>query len=146
MLAKFASSLVVPEILKLSHALNALNCVPSSVRTVTASDGSNLVGFVAFNKINELFRDLSNYYVKVSLFMNITFSRSCKIFVTSEETKKVIPSRYHFKTEKLLAIGFDETSKPNSKSRNNAGSFNICCAGNLLYLKGLTISLKTFLK
>ena len=97
-----------------------------------------------FNKINELFRDLSNYYVKVSLFMNITFSRSCKIFVTSEETKKVIPSRYHFKTEKLLAIGFDETSKPNSKSRSNAGSFNICCAGNLLYLKGLTISLKTF--
>ena len=59
-----------------------------------------------FNKINELFRDLSNYYVKVSLFMNITFSRSYKIFVTSEETKKAIPSRYHFKTEKLLAIGF----------------------------------------
>ena len=97
-----------------------------------------------FNKITELFRDLSNYYIKVSLFMNITFSRSYKIFVTSEETKKVIPSRYHFKTEKLLAIGFDETSKPNSKSRSNAGLFNICYVGRLIYWKGLLIVLKTF--
>ena len=95
-------------------------------------------------KFKEFLRDLSNNYIKISPLMNITFSKSHKIFVNSKETKKLIPSRYHHKTEELLAIGTDNLPKINNNIIENKKLFNICYAGNLIPLKGLLIALKTF--
>ena len=82
--------------------------------------------------------------IKISPLMNITFSKSHKIFVNSKETKKLIPSRYHHKTEELLAIGIDDLPNINNNINKNKKLFNICYAGNLINLKGLLIALKTF--
>ena len=95
-------------------------------------------------KLKELLRDLSNYYIKISPLMNITFSKSYKIFVNTEETKNLIPSRYHHKTEVMLAIGVDDLPNINSNFNRDKKLFNICFAGNLAYWKGLLIVLKTF--
>ena len=96
------------------------------------------------SKFKEFLRDLSNKYIKFSPLMNLTFSNSFKIFVNSEATKKLIPSKYHFKTEELLAIGTDYfPTTLNNNGKNNV-KFSICYAGNLLNLKGLLIAIKTF--
>ena len=63
--------------------------------------------FPLLEKIKEFIRDLSNYYVKISPLTNLIFSKSHKIYVNSEATKKIIPARYHHKTELMLAIGID---------------------------------------
>ena len=95
-------------------------------------------------RLIELLRDLSNYYIKISPLMNITFSKSYKIFVTTKETKNLIPSRYHHKTEVMLAIGMSDMPNINSNFNRDKKSFNICYVGKLVYWKGLLIVLKTF--
>ena len=100
--------------------------------------------FTLFEKIKEFLRDLSNYYIKISPLMNLTFLKSKKIFVNSEATKKIIPSKYHYKTELMLAIGNSNTVKTNLNFNKDKKKFNICFAGNLLNLKGISLAIETF--
>jgi hypothetical protein len=65
--------------------------------------------FSIMSRFNEFLRDLSNKYIQFSPLMNMTFKNSHKIFVNSDATKKLIPTKYHFKTKELLAIGTDLT-------------------------------------
>ena len=100
--------------------------------------------FTLIDKIKELLRDLSNYYIKISPLMNLTFARSHKIFVNSLDTKKIIPHRYNYKTELMLGIGIEEL--PNIKINNNIDKkkIDICFVGNLTAPKGTEILIKTF--
>jgi glycosyltransferase involved in cell wall biosynthesis len=100
--------------------------------------------FTFYEKIKEFLRDTSNYYIKISPLMNLTFFKSSIIYVNSEETKKSIPSVYHHKTKLMLAIGMDNLINNNINFTENKKIFNICYAGNLLNLKGLSIILGTF--
>jgi len=100
--------------------------------------------FTLFEKIKEFLRDLSNYYIKISPLINLTFSKSYKIYANSEETKKIIPSTYHYKTKLMLAIGIDNLTNIHIDFNDNKKVFNICYAGNLLNLKGSSIMLETF--
>jgi glycosyltransferase involved in cell wall biosynthesis len=96
------------------------------------------------DKIKELLRDLSNYYVKISPLMNLTFARSDKIYVTCKDTKNNVPFRYHYKTEVMLAIGLNEL--PNIKINNDIDkkNFDICFVGNLFSWKAPEVFIKTF--
>ena len=106
---------------------------------------NNLRGkFTIAEKIKEFLRDLSNNYIKFSPLMNLTFLKSKKIFVNSEATKKIIPSKYHYKTELMLAIGNSNTVKTNLNFNKDKKKFNICYAGNLLNLKGISLAIETF--
>jgi glycosyltransferase involved in cell wall biosynthesis len=100
--------------------------------------------FTFYEKIKEILRDISNYYIKISPLMNLTFFKSSIIYANSEETKKSIPSVYHHKTKLMLAIGMDNFTNNNINLNENKKIFNICYAGNLLNLKGLSIMLGTF--
>ncbi len=100
--------------------------------------------FTLTEKIKEFLRDLSNYYIKISPLMNLTFLKSSKIYANSEETKKNIPSIYHHKTKLMLAIGIDDLTNNNINFNESKKVFNICYAGNLLNLKGISIVLETF--
>ena len=51
---------------------------------------------------------------------------------------------YHHKTKLMLAIGMDNLINNNINFNENKKIFNICYAGNLLNLKGLSIILGTF--
>jgi len=95
-------------------------------------------------KIKEFLREINNYYVKISPLMSMTFSKSYKIFVTTEESKKLIPLKYHNKTEVLLPIGTDNLSNENIKLNKNRTNFNIIFAGVLQPRKGVSILLQTF--
>jgi glycosyltransferase involved in cell wall biosynthesis len=100
--------------------------------------------FSIMSRFNEFLRDLSNKYIQFSPLMNMTFKNSHKIFVNSDATKKLIPTKYHFKTKELLAIGTDYFPTILNNYNKSKDKFNICYAGNLINLKGLLIALKTF--
>ncbi len=95
------------------------------------------------NKINELFRDFSNFYISYSPLINLVFKKSKLIIVTSKETKKFIPKIYHHKVKKLLAVGIEKNKFIKIKKKKNK-YFNIIFVGNLLDIKGPMIAIKSF--
>ena len=62
------------------------------------------------SKFKEILRNISNNIVKFSPFMNMVFSKSHKILVTTPETKYKIPKKYHHKTFIELGISPDPES------------------------------------
>ena len=62
-----------------------------------------------------------------------------------KESKNLIPSRYHHKTEVMLAIGMSDMPNINSNFNRDKKSFNICYVGKLVYWKGVLIVLKTYM-
>ncbi len=100
--------------------------------------------FSFLEKMREFIRDINNRYIKISPFINLTLSRSHKIYVTSEETKKLIPKKYYHKTYLKLAIGIDGVKNLDEKYYKEDKSYTLCYVGNLLYLKGTSILISTF--
>ena len=100
--------------------------------------------FTFINKAKELLRDISNFYVKYSPFLNLVFSKSKIICVNTAETKNFIPKKYHHKIKKILAIGLDK-KKIKKKKIKKKNSFNILYAGNLLDIKGINFVFQTFI-
>ena len=100
--------------------------------------------FSLIEKIKEFARDLSNNYIKFSPLMNLTFFKSKRIFVNSEATKKIIPSKYHHKTELMIAIGNSDTVKASLNFNKKKKRFHICYAGNLFGLKGISLAIEIF--
>ncbi len=91
-------------------------------------------------------RDLANYAVKLDPFMWHTFSKATVIYVTSEQTRTLIPKRFIGKTRIQLAIGW-ECNGINSDEEGRKDEekiFRILYVGNFLYLKGMHLGLAAF--
>ena len=100
--------------------------------------------FSIYNKLQNLLRNFSNKYIKISPLMNMTFFNSKKILVNNLNTKELIPNKYHYKVEQMLAIGKETFCNNEIDLNKDHNVFNICYAGNLNEEKGLGIVLKTF--
>ena len=100
--------------------------------------------FPIIYKLKEFLRDLSNLYIKISPLINLTLFKSHRIFVCTEESKKIIPLKYHNKTEVLLGIGIEKSLQENTKLIKDKNFFNLIFAGILEPRKGTSILLKTF--
>jgi glycosyltransferase involved in cell wall biosynthesis len=99
------------------------------------------------NKIKERFRDLSNKFISISPFINMTLKRAIKIIVNTEHTKKKIPKSYHHKTFIELAIAIDEQkSNINQNIDFDEEKLNLCFVGNYEHIKGINIILKIIKK
>ncbi|TLU65068.1 glycosyltransferase family 4 protein [Thalassotalea litorea] len=91
----------------------------------------------------EKIRDCINGLVKYDPFMRLTFKSANKIFVTSEETKQLLPRRYQKEAEVKLAIGVD-TSDSFPVERAAEKKLRILYVGNFIYLKGIHLALRAF--
>ncbi|MCG7587660.1 glycosyltransferase family 4 protein [Photobacterium sp. OFAV2-7] len=94
----------------------------------------------------DAFRDLANAYVKISPLMRITFHSAEIIYVTSEQSRRLIPKRYQEKTVVKLAIGTD-SQHPNHHhelSSESIGPVRVLYVGQLLYWKGVHLALRSF--
>jgi glycosyltransferase involved in cell wall biosynthesis len=94
-------------------------------------------------KIKDFIRDILNKMVKINPLMYLTFISANKIIVTSEQTKQLIPKKFHQKVYTSLAIG-SEKIKDSSllcKEVNPDRNFKVLFVGNLLYLKGIHLAL-----
>jgi len=97
-------------------------------------------------KFKDIIREFSNNLVKLNPFIKLTFAKSHKIYTTSEQTKDLIPKKYHSKVESTLAIG-SENILVDMELKNilqKDESIKVLFVGNLLYWKGVHLALKAF--
>jgi len=89
-------------------------------------------------------RDVANFIVKLDPFMWYTFYKAELIYVTSEQTRDLIPLRFRNKTRVQLAIGYEETNENTYARSDSSNTFRVLYVGNFLYLKGMHLGLEAF--
>lgn len=99
--------------------------------------------FFLKNKLFEYLRDWINYLIKISPLHTNMYRNSKKIFYNSNETKELIPKKFHHKSKKILAISIDE-NEISKKPQEIKKIINICYVGRLEQLKGIDILIDTF--
>jgi glycosyltransferase involved in cell wall biosynthesis len=99
----------------------------------------------------EAVRDAFNALVRFDPLMRRTFSKAVRIFVTSPETRDLIPRKFWQKTKIHLAIAIDnceaadgETSNARDVHSGEAFFPRIVYVGNFLYFKGMRLGLIGF--
>jgi glycosyltransferase involved in cell wall biosynthesis len=93
--------------------------------------------------VREALRDLSNLFIRVDPLVRSTLRRATRIFVTSEQTRSLVPPVFRWKTAVRLAIGYDGPPAAESNAPGHEG-FSILYVGEFLYLKGMHLGLRAF--
>lgn len=98
----------------------------------------------------DLLRDVSNMCVKYDPMMRRTFAQAARIYVTSPQTRSLVPRRFRRKTRVQLGIALDwngavpaESAFPPRKSETN-DPCKILYVGTLVDWKGLYLGLPAF--
>ena len=94
----------------------------------------------------DAFRDIVNFYVRLDPLMWNTFRQAQKIYVTSEQSKQLIPSCFHSKIQTQLAIGFDQRELEKPVKNIKHSGFRVLYVGQFLYWKGMGLGLQAFSK
>lgn len=91
-------------------------------------------------------RDILNLFIKLDPRMWLIFLRSKHIFVTSEQTKNLIPKRFHTKISTQLAVALNqgELSVSRTKVFNVDKGVKFLFIGRFFELKGMGLGLKAF--
>ncbi|MCF6345309.1 MAG: glycosyltransferase family 4 protein [Thiomicrorhabdus sp.] len=94
----------------------------------------------------DLVRDFLNLFIKLDPRMWLIFSRSTHVFVTSEQTKNLIPKRFHKKVSIQLAIALSQSELPDSKLKkfNVDKGVKFLFIGRFLEWKGMGLGLRAF--
>lgn len=96
-------------------------------------------------RLAELARDVANAWVRFDPFLAITFATAERIYVTSVETKRLLPAWARGKAEVQLAIGVD---RPIAQAPHVRGpeklDLRLLYVGELRHLKGIHLALKAF--
>ena len=102
-------------------------------------------GYGLHGWVLDFLRDIANFFVKIDPLMRHTFKSAKKIYVTSEQTKKLIPKKFRGKAHIQLAIGCNEIDIKKVE-KNKVQGFNVLYVGRFLYWKGMSIGLAAFAK
>lgn len=108
------------------------------------------IGYGARGFLLDALRDLANLLVKIDPLMRRTFKQATRIYVTSEQTRALLPRKYQRKACAQLAIGIDDESLSRAaragrdRSVSNGKPFRILYVGHFLYLKGMHLGLCSF--
>lgn len=92
-------------------------------------------------KVKDLLRDFANLLVKFDPFMYLTFAMANDIYVTSEQSKQIIPRYFRKKVKVQIAIGYSGNTTKIIKSRDTN---NIIFVGRFEYWKGMGLGLRAF--
>lgn len=95
-------------------------------------------------RLVENFKLLYNKLKYFDFFQQQAFKKASLIFVTSKDSKMVIPKKYHHKVKIQLAIGIDNVINKSSKVKND--KFKVMFVGRFIYWKGIQLALKAFSK
>jgi glycosyltransferase involved in cell wall biosynthesis len=104
-------------------------------------------GFGSAAMVLELVRDTANLAIRVLPFMSSTFARADRIYVTSPDTLRLMPSRYRRKTTIELAIGIEESRRERvarSCPAGEHGGLRVLYAGRFVDWKGMHLGLPAF--
>ncbi|HRK78631.1 MAG TPA: glycosyltransferase family 4 protein [Thiobacillus sp.] len=89
-------------------------------------------------------RDAANVLVKFDPMMWRTFAQAEQIYVTSEQTRNLVPRRYWPKTRIKLAIALDDREVGELREEPAMSAPRIIYVGRLLYWKGMHLGLASF--
>ena len=101
--------------------------------------GYGLRGFV-----RDALRDVLNFLIRVDPFMRRTFRQAERIYVTSEQTRGLVPHSFRNKTRVHLAIGWQGTVEVSERKAQERKPLRILYVGQFLYLKGMHLGLPAF--
>jgi glycosyltransferase involved in cell wall biosynthesis len=105
--------------------------------------GYSLLGF-----ISDAVRDVANLMVPFTPFMNGTFARAERIYVTSHDTMNLMPRRFRHKAQVELAIGAGDGAPhlgpPDPSRVRQRECFSILYAGQFIDYKGMHLGLRAF--
>ena len=105
-------------------------------------------GYSLAGLIHDAVRDAANFMIQFTPFLTHTFARAERIYVTSRETLRLMPRRFHHKAQIELAIGAEEStavaggSHPARTARD--GCFRVLFAGRFVDYKGMHLGLPAF--
>jgi len=107
------------------------------------------VGYPLRGWILDGLRDLANLLVRVDPLMRSTFKAAERIYVTSEQTRNLVPAVFRHKTHVQLAIGLEEKwlqslSSDASRCSRQGSEFRLLYVGRFLYWKGMHLGLPAF--
>ncbi len=106
-------------------------------------------GYGARGWLLDALRDLANHLVRFGPLMRRSFRQAERIYVTSEQTRALMPRRYQTKAKLQLAIGWESNARncnqppivPNPEDR---AYFRVLYVGCLIYWKGMHLGLPAF--
>lgn len=90
----------------------------------------------------DLLRTAFNRMSCYNLLLTEMFKHSLVIFTKTQQTKDLIPIKYHSKTINYLEIGITNTT--DKKLRDSNEEFNLLYAGRLMYFKGFDLAIPAF--
>jgi len=103
--------------------------------------------FTIKEHIKEILRDISNFYIKFSPLLNLTFLTSNKIIVNNELTKRLLPSIYYKKIKIIPTISINlKKLKYNYKYKKTNSPFKICFVGRPYGWKGIYLAIESIKK
>jgi glycosyltransferase involved in cell wall biosynthesis len=105
-------------------------------------------GYSPAGLISDAVRDVANLMVPFTPFMNETFAKAERIYVTSHETLRLMPRRFRHKVQVELAIGAGDLSPnlrtPRPPRLRQEECFRILYAGQFIDCKGMHLGLRAF--
>lgn len=75
-----------------------------------------------------------------------SYKKAVLILTTTEETKKLIPSKFHNKVRVMQAIGINELPASRDREKSINDEFIVLLVARMLYWKGVDIAIKVFKK
>lgn len=94
--------------------------------------------------IKDMLRDVANSIIKYDPMMHLTFKTADRIYVTSEQTKSLIPKWYQGKVDIQLAIGIEDTSVNLQPKEPKLKKHKLLYVGRFESWKGMALGLKAF--
>lgn len=156
---KKAKELCAKEKYDLVHHITYVTCIlPTFMHQLDipflygpVSGGENtpaVIGYPMSNKdrIVELVRSASQLFFKSTPNFSKTMKKANLILVTTEETMKLIPSRFRNKVRIFQSIGLNEDMFYPIPSRKNNDVIQFLVAGRMLYWKGFELAIRAFLQ
>lgn len=156
---KVAKELMRTEQFDLVHHITYVTCIlPTYMHKLglpflygPVSGGENTPSIIGYpmstkNKLVETIRGASQIFFKSTLNFAKTMKRSTLIVTTTDETKAVIPAKYHEKVRIFQSIGLNsDMFYPEPMTKGNTTP-RFLMAGRMLYWKGYELGISAFVK
>lgn len=154
-----AKELCSQETYDLVHHITYVTCIlPTYMHKLNipflygpVSGGENTPAIIGYpmskkDRIVEFVRSASQMFFKSTFNFSITMKKAKLILVTTDETKRLIPAKYHEKVKIFQSIGLNEDifyPEPPVKKNDR---IHFLVAGRMLYWKGFELAIRAFLK
>ena len=157
---KVAKELIKIKQYDLIHHITYVTCIlPTYMHKLNipflygpVSGGENIPSIIKYpisikNYFKEFIRNISQNIFRITPNFHKTMNNSNLILVTTNETKAIIPKKYHNKVKKFQAIGLNQDMfYPEPIIKKNNKIVKILISGRMIYWKGYELAIWSFIK